>query len=191
MEKLNKIQTELVATKDKYNSFGKYHYRSAEGILESLKPLLKEYSCTLVINDDIIMHGDRFYVKATATISDGKNTVSASAFAREPENKKGQDESQITGSASSYARKYALNGLFAIDDTKDADATNTHGKGQAPASEPKRMSNADLKAFMEKMTELELFDYVTEEEKEALKHARDFDLAEKIKANATGRKEGK
>jgi hypothetical protein len=188
MDKLNKIQTELVATKDKYNSFGKYHYRSAEGILESLKPLLKKYECTLVINDDMIMLGDRFYVKATATISDGTTNVSASAFAREPENKKGQDESQITGSASSYARKYALNGLFAIDDTKDADATNTHGKS---APEPVRMTNDDLKQFMEVMTSDGLFDFVTEEEKDALKHARDFDLAKKIKDNAAKRKEGK
>ena len=185
---LMEIQSQLKVHKGQRNNFGKYNYRSCEDILEALKPLLKKYECTLVINDDIIMLGNRFYVKATATISDGTTATSASAFAREPENKKGQDESQITGSASSYASKYALNGLFAIDDTKDADATNTHGK---QADEPARMTNVDLKQFMEAMTEQGLFDFVTEEEKEALKHARDFDLAKRLKDNATKRKEGK
>lgn len=123
-EKLQKIQFSLKAPKGQYNSFGKYHYRSCEDILEALKPLLKENSCTLTITDDIVMLGDRFYVKATATLTDGEESISISAFAREEETKKGADGSQVTGASSSYARKYALNGMFCIDDTKDSDVTN-------------------------------------------------------------------
>lgn len=129
-ERLIHIQGELKAPKSQENKFGGYKYRSCEDILEAVKPLLKKEKVTLTISDDIIEVGGRVYVKATATLSDGEDTTSTSAFAREAETKKGMDDSQITGSASSYARKYALNGLFAIDDTKDADATNTHGKGQ-------------------------------------------------------------
>lgn len=132
-ERLIHIQGELKAPKGQYNSYGGYKYRSCEDILEAVKPLLKKEKVTLTISDDIIEVGGRVYVKATATLSDGEDTISTSAFAREAETKKGMDDSQITGSASSYARKYALNGLFAIDDTKDADATNTHGKGQTEA----------------------------------------------------------
>lgn len=130
MRRLIKIQQELKAPKNQRNAFGGYMYRSAEDILEAVKPLLAEQNVALIINDEIINLGNRFYIKATATIFDeeGKEIAHSSALAREPDNKKGQDESQITGAASSYARKYALNGLFDIDDTKDADATNTHGK---------------------------------------------------------------
>ena len=122
------IQSQLNAPKDAFNPFGKYKYRSAESILAAAKPLLQEHSLTLTLNDSVIAVGERIYIKATATLSDGTNTITAEAYAREPESKKGADESQITGAASSYARKYALCGLFAIDDNKDADATNTHGK---------------------------------------------------------------
>lgn len=132
-ERLIHIQGELKAPKSQENKFGGYKYRSCEDILEAVKPLLKKEKVTLTISDDIVEVGGRVYVKATATLSDGEETISTSAFAREAETKKGMDDSQITGSASSYARKYALNGLFAIDDTKDADATNTHGKGQTEA----------------------------------------------------------
>lgn len=132
-ERLIHIQGELKAPKSQENKFGGYKYRSCEDILEAVKPLLKKEKVTLTISDDIIEVGGRVYVKATASLSDGEDTISTSAFAREAETKKGMDDSQITGSASSYARKYALNGLFAIDDTKDADATNTHGKGQTEA----------------------------------------------------------
>lgn len=132
-ERLIHIQAEIKAPKGQYNSYGGYKYRSCEDILEAVKPLLKKEKVTLTISDDIIEVGGRVYVKATATLSDGEDTISTSAFAREAEAKKGMDDSQITGSASSYARKYALNGLFAIDDTKDADATNTHGKGHTEA----------------------------------------------------------
>lgn len=122
--KLQKIQQELKAPKGQYNSFGKYNYRSAEDILEAVKPLLASAGCALTIKDEIVYMEGRFYVKATATLYDTKNGVEithTTALAREEEEKKGQDGSQITGTASSYARKYALNGLFCIDDTKDAD----------------------------------------------------------------------
>lgn len=126
MEELKKIQQELKAPKNLTNKFGGYRYRSAEGILESVKPLLGKNNCTLTISDDVVAVGTRVYIKAVATLTNksGEN-VTTTAFAREEETKKGMDASQITGTASSYARKYALNGLFAIDDTKDADALNT------------------------------------------------------------------
>lgn len=136
-EKLLNIQTELKVPKNQYNSFGKYNYRSCEDILEGLKPLLTKYKATLIIDDEIVQIGDRYYVKATATLIDiegegnlikGREYISSTAFAREDEKKTGMDLSQLTGSTSSYARKYALNGLFAIDDTKDSDATNKHGQ---------------------------------------------------------------
>lgn len=119
------IQSTLKAPKGQYNSFGKYKYRSCEDILESVKPLLSKHDCALVITDDVVMLGDRIYVKATAKLISGSEQVESSAFAREEDTKKGMDSSQVTGAASSYARKYALNGLFCIDDTKDSDATNT------------------------------------------------------------------
>jgi len=129
---MQSIQAELKAPKGRTNKFGGYSYRSAEDILEALKPLLSKYDCFLTIDDSIVEVGGRVYVKSTATIEESFGDVvsEASAFAREAEVKKGMDEAQITGSASSYARKYALNGLLCIDDTKDADATNTHGKGE-------------------------------------------------------------
>lgn len=131
-EKLLSIQTKLKAPKGQYNSFGKYSYRSAEDILEAVKPLNAEQGVLLTITDEIKEVGGRIYVVATATVSDGTDELKVSAFAREPENKKGMDESQITGATSSYARKYALNGLYAIDDNKDAD-TNEHKQQQENA----------------------------------------------------------
>ncbi len=115
------VQIELKAPKGQYNSFGKYNYRSAEDILEAVKPILYKFGLTQTITDDIVYVGERYYIKATVTVYLGDQSVSVSAFAREPESKKGMDESQITGTASSYARKYALNGMWCIDDTKDAD----------------------------------------------------------------------
>lgn len=121
MKELNLIQSGLKAPKGQYNKFGGYSYRSAEDILEAVKPLLSLHKCTLTISDEMVMIGLRIYVKATATIKNDKGeSECTTAFAREEETKKGMDASQITGSASSYARKYALNGLLAIDDTKDA-----------------------------------------------------------------------
>lgn len=133
-EKLSEIQTKLKAPKGQYNSFGKYKYRSCEDILEAVKPLLGEQKLHIIISDEIVSVGNRFYVKATATISDGENSISTSAYAREEESKKGMDGSQVTGAASSYARKYALNGLLAIDDTKDSDTTNKGDKVTANKS---------------------------------------------------------
>lgn len=137
MKELIKIQSELKAPKGQVNSFGNYNYRSLEDIMEALKPLLLANNCFVTVSDQIEMvTEDRIYVKATATITNSEGaTVSTTAFAREPLDKKGADASQITGAASSYARKYAMNGLFAIDDTKDADATNDHGKGR-PQNQP-------------------------------------------------------
>lgn len=129
MKELNTIQTRLNAPKDLRNSFGGYNYRSSESILEALKPLLAETNCTLTLIDEIVFIEGRFYVKATATLKNANGeTESAVAYAREEESKKGMDASQLTGATSSYARKYAMGGLFCIDDNKDADATNTHGK---------------------------------------------------------------
>ena len=123
-EKLMRIQTEIKAPKNLYNSFGKYKYRNAEGICEAVKPYLQKEKCNLTLEDDIIEVGGRIYVKSTATLSDCESDecITVSALARESAEKKGMDDSQITGTASSYARKYALNGLLLLDDTKDADS---------------------------------------------------------------------
>lgn len=125
MKELNIIQSKLNAPKDLKNNFGNYFYRSCESILKALKPLLKETKCTLTTTDEVVQIGERFYVKATAMLKNESGGIeTASAFAREPINKKGMDDSQVTGATSSYARKYALNGLFAIDDSRDSDVTN-------------------------------------------------------------------
>ena len=131
MKELITIQSELKAPKTQYNNFGGYKYRKAEDILEAVKPLLAKQKCTLIITDDIVMVGSRIYVKATATIKNEKGEYETSTgWAREEETKKGMDGSQITGASSSYARKYALNGLLAIDDNADSDTTND-GQHQA------------------------------------------------------------
>ena len=127
-EKLMNVQTELKAPKGQYNSFGKYKYRSCEDILESLKPVLSKFKLAIMISDDVVEVNGRNYIKATVTlinVEKADEKIKVTALAREEETKKGMDGSQITGASSSYARKYALNGLFAIDDTKDSDATNT------------------------------------------------------------------
>ena len=128
-EKLAEIQHELKAPKGQYNSFGKYKYRSCEDILEAVKPICYKHKTTLVLTDDVVAVGDRIYIMAHAILYDfeGGESVCNSAYARESLEKKGMDDSQITGTASSYARKYALNGLFNIDDTKDADTDEYTG----------------------------------------------------------------
>lgn len=140
MEELIKIQTELKAPKNLYNSFGKYKYRNAEGIMEAVKPLLKKYGCYLTLCDDINVIGERYYLRATATLvnKEGKSVV-VTALARESESKSGMDQSQITGTASSYARKYALNGLFLIDDTKDADTDEYANEAAAKAKKESKV----------------------------------------------------
>jgi len=137
--KLLNIQTELRAPKNQRNTFGQYNYRSCEDITEAVKPLLGEIGCALLMSDSIELIGDRYYVKATATLTDTETgeSVSVTAFARESADKKGMDASQVTGATSSYARKYALNGLFCIDDNKDADTDEQRRvTDAAPAPRP-------------------------------------------------------
>lgn len=185
MKRLLEIQQKLKAPKDQKNTHGGYNYRSCEGILEAVKPLLKEQGLTLIINDEIIsidggfelkeqapnnarhlITQSRVYVKATATLYDetGKELTHTSAYAREEETKKGMAYAQLTGATSSYARKYALNGLFAIDDTKDADATNTHGKDNdidiiegLKATDNMKNLNAYYKQYESKVIDLKKF----------------------------------
>lgn len=152
-ETLRKIQCELNAPKDKYNSFGGYSYRSCESILEAVKPLLDKYDANLVITDDIRMVGDRFYVKATAIFTAGDEEVVVTSYAREPEHKTKSDDAQVTGAASSYARKYALNGLFLIDDNKDAD-TDEYTKAQK--REPQAPQENDPKITADAVEKLQM-----------------------------------
>ena len=205
MKELMLIQSELKAPKSQRNSFGNYNYRSCEDILEAVKPLLLKHECCLTINDEISCNGiveteyvvinknptaiqtQRVYIKATATITNKEDkSISVSGFARESANKTGMDSSQLTGATSSYARKYALNGLFCIDDTKDADSTNTHGKEEAkapvkaPVKKPEVVNDKEKKMrifVVEKLKEqigidlnVKLKD-LTDIEKEAFKEA--------------------
>ncbi len=151
MKELIEIQKELKAPKGQYNSFGKYKYRSAEDILEAVKPLLHKHGCQLYLTDKIELIGDRFYVKATAVLTDGEDHIEVCAYAREDLDKKGMDGSQITGTASSYARKYALNGLFLIDDTKDADTDEfaNQQKGKTEAKPERKASPVQMKRLKE------------------------------------------
>lgn len=151
MAALMRIQQRLKAPKNQRNNFGNYNYRSCEDILEAVKPLLEQEDATLMLSDELAQVGERYYVKATAKFVYGGQTIETTAYAREAEAKKGMDDSQITGTASSYARKYALNGLFLIDDTKDAD-TNEYAKNtkrEAPAEK------VNFKAVREKLTEID------------------------------------
>ena len=147
-EKLAIIQQELIAPKNQYNSFGKYNYRSCEDILEGLKPCMKKVGAAVTITDEVVLIGERYYIKATATLFDSVNgdSVSNTAYAREEDAKKGMDSSQVTGSTSSYARKYALNGLFCIDDVKDADTRDNRQKDaqekQQAEAEQKKIENS-------------------------------------------------
>lgn len=134
-QQLIAVQKELKAPKNQRNNFGGYNYRSCEDILEAVKPLLVKHGLLLTLSDEMVAVGDRVYVKATAMIRGDEGNIVVTAYAREEAEKKGMDGSQITGAASSYARKYALNGLFCIDDTKDSDATNTHVKTEEPKKE--------------------------------------------------------
>ena len=145
-EKLVKVQSELKAPKSKFNSFGKYNYRSLEDILEGVKPLLAKYNATLVIADGVEHIGERYYIQAKATFIDTENgeSISNTALARESIDKKGMDDSQITGTASSYARKYALNGLFLIDDTKDADTDENHIERETKAAKEQNVAKMKI-----------------------------------------------
>lgn len=144
-EKLTAIQTELKAPKNQYNSFGKYHYRSCEDILEALKPMLKKHEVSLYVTDDIELIGDRYYVKATVGLYDKDGgCIENHAYARESDDKKGMDSSQVTGATSSYARKYALNGLFLIDDTKDADTDEYHNQTNKKSAKSDEQANQQM-----------------------------------------------
>ena len=145
MKELLQIQSELKAPKGQFNAYGKYKYRSCEDILEAVKPILKKNNCTLLLSDSLIYVGERYYIKATATLvnAEGKS-VSTEAYAREEETKKGMDASQITGASSSYARKYALNGLLCIDDNKDSDTTNTGDNTPAAPAKTSKEDNAEV-----------------------------------------------
>jgi essential recombination function protein len=163
IEKIVAIQSELKAPKGQYNSFGKYNYRSCEDILEGVKPLLTKHGLILTIQDSIDLIGDRFYVKATATITDGKEQLSTSSYARESLDKKGMDASQVTGATSSYARKYALNGLLAIDDTKDADTMDNSKKPVQQTQETVyNWQTLKARATQGGISEDDLVHYVTE-----------------------------
>lgn len=144
IDKLMRIQSKLKAPKGQLNSFGGYKYRSCEDILEAVKPLLAEEDCTLTLSDEVKLIGDRYYIEATATLRSGNEEIQVSAYAREEESKKGQDSAQITGATSSYARKYALNGLFCIDDTKDPDTDEyTKQKDKAGKTSKEELSYRD------------------------------------------------
>lgn len=183
-EKLIAIQQDLKAPKSQFNAFGKYRYRSCEDILEAVKPLLFREGVVLTIADDLLAENGRFYVKASATLAYQDERICSSAFAREDETKKGMDGSQITGAASSYARKYALNGLFCIDDTKDADATNT---GEQQPAQEKNPAQDDF--YAQAMTELSLATTVDELKKvwskyKTLQNNETFKKAKDIKKKA-------
>lgn len=163
IQRVGDIQHKLKAPKGQYNSFGRYNYRSCEDILEGVKPLLKEHNLALLIDDEIVQIGERYYVKATAKITDGREIVSATAYAREPDTKKGMDESQITGATSSYARKYALNALLCIDDTKDADTMDNSKKPVQQTQETVyNWQTLKARATQGGISEEDLVHYVTE-----------------------------
>ena len=164
VDKLMRIQAKLKAPKGQRNTFGNYNYRSCEDILEAVKPLLAEEGCTLTLSDEIELIGDRYYIKATATLKSDKEEIHVSAYAREEQAKKGMDSAQVTGATSSYARKYALNGLFCIDDNKDPDTdeyTNQKKKAQESAKAEEKItaemeknaielaSDREVKTFMD------------------------------------------
>lgn len=155
-DKLKNIQCELKAPKKQFNKFGNYKYRNCEDIMEAVKPVLNKYKCSLVVSDEVVVVGERYYIKATATLIDAESDekIVTSAFAREAETKKGMDDSQITGASSSYARKYCLNGMFLIDDTKDSDTTNKTTKtATKKADEPEEVTKIKTQ-IVEKCTEL-------------------------------------
>lgn len=156
-ENLRNVIAKLKAPKSQFNSFGKYNYRNCEDILEAVKPLLDEHKLRLKLSDDVVQVGNYNYVKATATVTDGVSVENASALAREPEEQKGMNDAQITGSASSYARKYALNGLFDIDDTKDAD-TNEQREQVNNAPEVVKPTGAQMIKIKSLLGTLEVFD---------------------------------
>lgn len=153
-EKLNKIQLELKAPKNKRNNFGGYDYRDLSGILEAVKPLLKKYKCAIMISDDVVTKEDRTYIEAVATLVDCEDGTmcQCKGYAREQDRKKGMDDAQLTGACSSYARKYACNGLFAIDDSRDLDSMDNTSEDQEP--KPKRRSRRTSRITKEELEQV-------------------------------------
>ncbi|WP_251454753.1 ERF family protein [Veillonella intestinalis] len=175
IEKLIAVQAELKAPKNQFNSFGKYKYRSCEDILEVVKPLLQKQGLLLTISDEIINLDGRYYVKTTATVTDGDKTITNTAYAREEASKKGMDASQLTGATSSYARKYALNGLFLIDDVEDADTMdNRESNDKQEDKSAYTWTNIKNRALQGGMTEQQLKDYC----KNVLKRSESSKLTE-------------
>lgn len=174
IEKLIAVQLALKAPKNQYNSFGKYNYRNCEDILEAVKPLLAEQGLLLTIFDEVVEVQGRFYVKATAKITDGTQSIENTAFARESEDKKGMDASQVTGATSSYARKYALNGLFLIDDVKDADTMDNSASDKQEHKPAYTWTNIKNRALQGGMTEQQLNEYC----KNVLKRKNSNELTE-------------
>lgn len=181
LQKLLKIQAELKAPKNQYNKFGEFYYRSCEDILSAAKPLCIREGILLYVTDEVKMIGERYYVKATASVTDGENTLFAEAYARETESRPKMDAAQLTGSASSYARKYALNGLFCLDDTKDADAMKfeepqkaktkaktptkeEHLKAVAAEAKKQHLNSEDIKQIMMSKYQKSSSSYLTEDE---------------------------
>ena len=179
IDKLAAIQTKLHAPKNQKNTFGGYNYRSCEDILEAVKPLLD--GLVLTITDEVTDVGGRIYVKATARLTDGKDAMTATAFAREAESRKGMDESQITGSTSSYARKYALNGLFLIDDNKDADSQDNSEQGQKAKPQPAQKP-FDLPAALEWVKKAATVEQVKQRGRQAYAKATNEEERERIAA---------
>lgn len=176
MEKLLKIQTELKAPKWQFNAFGKYKYRSTEDIVESVKPLLEKNKCIIILSDELVNVWDRYYIKATAKLIDieTEKSIEVYGYAREEESKKGMDWSQVTGASSSYARKYALNGLLAIDDTKDSDWTNDHWKKEEKKEVFDITRFEKLKEYAKTNTKETVMQYI-------LKIKKDYEIMENIK----------
>ncbi len=168
-QRLCYIQANLKAPKGQFNNFGKYNYRSLEDITEAVKPLLVEIGAAITFRDELVLIGERYYIKAQIRLDDGENFIETFSYAREPDVKKGMDSSQITGTASSYARKYAANALFAIDDTKDSDATNqederkpaTYKKDEKTPPPDKYKEAANLKAKIDELNSLAWFEFQT------------------------------
>jgi hypothetical protein len=190
-DKLLNIQQELKAPKNQRNKFGGYNYRSCEDILEAVKPMLKSNNCILTISDELVNIGERYYIKATATLTDAETEehIRNTAYAREADSKKGMDESQVTGACSSYARKYALNGLFCIDDVKDADATNTNEKEQESDTKSDKKASPKQIELINKLVDDEkipaMLEYYKVDSVEALTMAQASEIIAKKKGGET------
>lgn len=186
VELLAEVQSELKAPKGQRNNFGKYNYRSAEDIVESVKPLLNKRNLVLNVSDEMTLLGDRYYIKATASVIDSEHDrIEAVGYAREADTQSGMSAGQITGATSSYARKYALNGLFAIDDTKDLDSEEYQGKSTKTASVPNPSTTANIPVWLNKGSD----DYAKVEKAIKDKKATIEDVLKKFKLSSVVRKE--